>query len=505
MSEYLHGAYADWQADGNRVSAGNESAIVCIGTAPVHTLALASGESYNVNKPVLVRNIAEAKKFFGYNDDWASYTLCEAMHHFFESKGVGPLVLINVLDPTKAAHKASTQTTVNKTPVNNIITIADAGNAILDSVVVQTIVSEGTPATKEKGTDYAISYNSAKKTITINGITNLGTDALAITYDTVDPSGVSNADVIGSTDGLGTNTGIFAVKNVYQLTGVIPAYMIAPGFSSVPAVHAAMYQNSQKVNGHWDMWMFVDLPITDGVTELTMDSAVTWKNTNGYTHENETVYFPMIEGVDGKKYHLSVIAAANFLELLGENEGIPYHSASNTDAPIIKKLWLGTAAAEKVYDDGIINEKLNQNGIASAAFVGGRWAIWGSHAADYDQENADSVNVAETNRMMLFYVCNDFQARRPVNVDQPMTANDIASIVAEEQNRLDALKGMGALIYGEATLDAESLANSDVYSGDFVFEFRVTTTPLAKSLTAIVTWVDDGFSTYFANGETDVG
>ena len=114
------------------------------------------------------------------------------------------------------------------------------------------------------------------------------------------------------------------------------------------------------------------------------------------------------------------------------------------------------------------------------------------------------MNVAETNRMMLYYVSNDFQARRPRDVDQPLTANGIASIVAEEQNRLDALVAMGALSYGAAALSAESLENSDVYSGDFLFEFRVTTVPLAKSLKALVTWVDEGFSTYFATGETEV-
>ena len=504
MSDYLHGAYGDTQANGNRVSVDSESAIVCIGTAPVHTIALGDGESYNVNKPVLVHNIAEAKKYFGYSDDWASYTLCEAMHHFFETKGIGPLVLINVLDPTRAAHKNTEATTVSKTPVNNIITIADAESAILDSVVVKTAPTEGEAQTKVKGTDYSIAYNTNKKTITITGITDLGTSALNITYNTIKADGVTSDDVIGSTDGMGTNTGIFAVKNVYQLTGVIPAYMIAPGFSSIPAIHAAMYQNSQKVNGHWDMWIFADLPIENNGTALTMAAAVTWKNANGYTHDNETVYFPMIEGTDGNKYHLSVIAAANFLELLGDNEGIPYHSASNTDAPIIAKLWMGANSTDKIFDDEIINENLNKNGIASAAFVGGRWAVWGAHAASYNQNDATYVNVAETAMMMLYYVSNDFQARRPVNVDQPMTANDIASIVAEEQNRLDALVAMGALIHGEASLDADSIANSDVYSGDFVFEFRVTTTPLAKSLKAVVTWVDDGFSTYFASGESDV-
>ena len=103
--------------------------------------------------------------------------------------------------------------------------------------------------------------------------------------------------------------------------------------------------------------------------------------------------------------------------------------------------------------------------------------------------------------MMLFYVCNDFQARRPVMVDSPLTRNDIESIVAEEQARLDALVGSGALTYGKATLDAESDNRSDIMNGDWLFDFEVTTTPLAKSLKANVIWVDNGFATYFGVDE----
>ena len=36
-------------------------------------------------------------------------------------------------------------------------------------------------------------------------------------------------------------------------------------------------------------------------------------------------------------------------------------------------------------------------------------------------------------------------------------------------------------------------------NGDFSFAFNVTTTPLAKSLTALVNWTSDGFVTYFAD------
>lgn len=489
MADYKHGAYGVIQAVGSRVADESQGAIVYVGTAPVHNV---EGGANNVNKPIVVNNIAEARKYFGYSDEWDKYTLCEAMHVHLESKGVGPLVFINVLNP--ATHKASDAGTVSKTPENGRVTIPAAQDIILDSVVVKS----GNTA-KIKGTDYAIAYNIEKKTITISELTAgaLGTSALTITYNTVDATAVTTADVIGASDGLGLNTGIFAIKNVYQLTGYIPAYLAAPGFSSVPAVHAAMYQNSVKVNGHWDVYMFVDLPIVNGETPLTLDTAKTYKNGNGYTKENETVFFPLAQGTDGKIYHLSVLAAANFQELLLAQDGIPYKTASNTDCSLIENLYLGASNTGRVYDDSIINEKLNKNGIASAAYVGGRWAIWGCHSADYDQENGDQINVAETNRMMLYYISNDFQHRRTPDVDKPMTANDLQTIIAEEQTRVDALLNIGALTRGVVTLNADAQAKSDIMNGDYSFLFDITTTPLAKSLTAIVNWTDEGFVTYF--------
>lgn len=489
MADYKHGAYGVIQAVGSRVADESQGAIVYVGTAPVHNV---EGGANNVNKPIVVNNIAEARKYFGYSDEWDKYTLCEAMHVHLENKGVGPLVFINVLNP--ATHKASDAGTVSKTPENGRVTIPAAQDIILDSVIVK---SDNT--TKIKGTDYAIAYNIEKKTITISELTAgaLGTSALTITYNTVDASAVTAADVIGTSDGLGLNTGIFAIKNVYQLTGYIPAYLAAPGFSSVPAVHAAMYQNSVKVNGHWDVYMFVDLPIMNSETPLTLDTAKTYKNGNGYTKENETVFFPLAQGTDGKIYHLSVLAAANFQELLLSQDGIPYKTASNTDCSLIENLYLGASNTGRVYDDSIINEKLNKNGIASAAYVGGRWAIWGCHSADYDQENGDQINVAETNRMMLYYISNDFQHRRTPDVDKPMTANDLQTIIAEEQTRVDALLNIGALTRGVVTLNADAQARSDIMNGDYSFLFDITTTPLAKSLTAIVNWTDEGFVTYF--------
>lgn len=494
MAEYLHGAYGQINPVENRVSVDGPAPIVYIGTAPVHTIE--NGANY-VNTPVLVNNIAEARKYLGYSDDWTNYTLCEAMNVHLMRKGTAPLVFINVLDPTKAAHKNATKTTVEKTPVNGAFTIASAGSVINSSIVIKT--TDDTPVTKVRGTDYTVSYNMDKEIITVTELTAgaLGTAALSVEYDTIKPSGVTSADVIGTTDGAGLNTGLYAIYNVYPLTGFVPAYLAAPGFSSDPDVHDVMYQVSKKINGHWDAFIFADLPLTYNSTAITLETAATFKAQHGYNHDNEKVFFPLGDGVDGNKYHLSVLNAANFQELLVDQDGIPYKTASNTDCDLIQGLYLGEANVGRVYDDKIINEKLNKNGIASAAFVGGRWAIWGAHSADYTEDDADYINVAETNKMMLFYISNDFQQRRALDVDKPTTMNDILQIVSEEQTRLDALVNIGALTYGLVTVNAEQMTTADIVNGDWSFAFNVTTTPLAKSLTAVVSWTDQGFITWF--------
>jgi len=496
MAEYpdfKHGTRGEVIADGLSFSRTGDTrqAIVYIGTAPVHQV---EGGAANVNVPILVNNIADARKYLGYSDDWASYTLCEAMHVHFELNNVGPLVFINVLDP--ATRRKATGGSATLTPDNGRVKIVNAEDAILDTLVV---TSGSTPLVK--GTHYTASYDFTKKVINIVEKTKgaLGTDALSITWSKVDPSAVTEADVIGATDEYGLNTGIYAVRNVYNVTGYIPAFLLAPGFASIPNVHNALYLNSLQISKHWNAWMFVDMPIlTTTGDAITLQNAPEWKSANGYNRDNESVFFPLARGTDGKTYHLSVLNAANFQALLIQNDGIPYMSGSNTDCAIIQDLYFSENVVGRVYDDEVINRCLNANGINSAAYVGGRWAIWGMFAASYSQEDGTTINVNDTCLMMLFYLTNDFQHRRNLDIDKPMPVNDLKSIVAEEQTRVDALLGIGALTYGRVQLDASKQARSDVYSGDFRILFNVTNTPLAKSLTAIANWTDDGFEVYYA-------
>lgn len=495
--QFKHGAYGEVVADGVKLANNGKTkqAFVYFGTAPVGQV---EGGAENVGKPIVCSSMSEFKRYLGYSEEWDKYTLCEAAYVHLEQKGVGPVIFVNLLNP--ATHKISTAVSVSLTPVNGRITIANAADIIVDTLVLKTGTGQD-EQTLVKGTDYTVEFDYVKMAVIIKEKTEgaLGQSAVAITYNKMDATAVTNNDIIGSTDNYGLNTGLYTIYNVYNLTGYVPAYLGAPGWSSIPQIHTVLMELSTAITKHWNAWVFVDMPLTSGGSPITLQTAPTWKNNNGYNRDNESVFFPMAKGTDGRKYHLSVLFAANFHELLIQNRGIPYMTASNTACGIIEDLYFGEGAsvAGRVYNDEIINRTLNCNGINSAAFVSGKWALWGMFAGSYDQENATSINVFDTCRMMMYYVTNDFQHRRNIDVDKPMPINTLRSIAAEEQARLDALVGIGALTYGQVAIDTTPEALSDIYGGDFRILFNVTNTPLAKSLTGVAVWTKDGFEVYF--------
>ena len=62
------------------VVAETQSAFVYVGTAPVN---LIRGYAGAVNTPILLRTFDAAKRLVGYSDDWATFTLCEAIQTAF--------------------------------------------------------------------------------------------------------------------------------------------------------------------------------------------------------------------------------------------------------------------------------------------------------------------------------------------------------------------------------------------------------------------------------------
>lgn len=324
MADYIHGAYSNIKSVGTVKSDIAKNAIVYVGTAPVHTVR---GGEKNLNVPVVVENIAQARALFGYSDDWSKYTLCEAMKVHLIDKGVGPIILINVLDVETFSGCRGEDGTTSAKANNGKIILNDAEDIIVDTIQI---------LNKVRYEDYSITYDWNTKTIILQELTEdaFGDSELTINYSTVDATKITDEAVIGSIGDL-NDVGIGAISKVYTHTGYIPSFLCVPRFGSHKAVHDAMTNFTNKVNGHWDVYMLVDMPENSGAKAIGYDEAAKYKKILGFDKQNETVYYPTVRGVDGKMYHLSVLAAANLQEKMLNHDGIPYESASNTEISIV--------------------------------------------------------------------------------------------------------------------------------------------------------------------------
>lgn len=97
---YKHGIYTDRVTNaGSLATRANGTIPVYIGTAPIHKTAdFETNGSERVNTPILINSYREAEKILGYSDDWAKFTLCEAVYaHFMNNKRpIAPIVVINM-------------------------------------------------------------------------------------------------------------------------------------------------------------------------------------------------------------------------------------------------------------------------------------------------------------------------------------------------------------------------------------------------------------------------
>ena len=250
--DYKHGAYGE--LTNSKVSDAQQADVVAayIGTAPVN-LIRGYADANVVNMPIKVANMSDAQAKLGYADDWKAFTLCEAFAQHFDNivGNIGPIYVVNVLDP--ATHKKAEKTTTELTFSNNRAEF-ESSTIILDTFAI---------ADKVEGVDYALEYNFAKGTVVVRMLKDEAAEAVQCSYDTVDTTAVTDADIIGQTTDDGQYTGLHAMKLLYQYHNAVLNMLAAPGWSQIPAVYKAMVSTVQKLNGHWDGFVNADIPLED--------------------------------------------------------------------------------------------------------------------------------------------------------------------------------------------------------------------------------------------------
>ena len=163
----------------------NSGLQVIVGTAPVNLLA---DPAAAVNTPLLANTFKEASAAVGHSDDFAKYTLCDAISASFQVMGVAPVVLINVLDPAKHTTEMKTKSVqVN----DGVAEIEETG------ILLGTLVVKKETAALVANEDYTASFNDdgTVNIALVTGGKGDGATTLTVTGSILDPTKVTAADI----------------------------------------------------------------------------------------------------------------------------------------------------------------------------------------------------------------------------------------------------------------------------------------------------------------------
>lgn len=500
-NEYLYGAYGHIGETVAQSAVQAGTTPVYVGTAPVN-LVRGFADAGVINEPIKLSNMVDAQRKLGYAADWGTFTLCEVMNaHFNNTIGnIGPIYVINVLDPSESKHRKAEETTKQLSFTGGRAEFA-SGTIILDTLTIAK--SEG--GDYAEGTDYAVDYNFTKGTVIITSLIDDSplTGTLTASFYEVDDTAIEDEDIIGGVTASGEYSGLSSIALLYPEQFAVCNLIAAPGWSHSPAVYNAMLTTSQKINGHWDSFVVADLPLVDGSAQAvdTITKAVAWKKNNAFTGERSKVYWP--QGIDnlGNVYHLSTLAVVELMRADFSHNSVPMETCGNKAIPIIKQ-YFGANATNRGFSQQE-GKELTQNGISTAVAWGGEWVLWGDHTAAYTYgADVDPRAIFDVSMRMLMHITNDFQREWSPKIDEPMTRALKDEIINREQEKLDGYVSMGALL-GEPKivfLESEN-STTDIMNGDFRWDIAVTPTPPLKSASVYVAYTDAGFSVYYEGGD----
>lgn len=409
---------------------------VYVGSAPVH---MSAAKTAKLNEPVLAANLAEATAAFGYfaptgtaGSKKHEFTLCEAMDAHFRLGNVGPIVMINVLDPS--SHKTAVATEAHTLGTDGTSTLTHK-HPWPASVVVKV-----SSTAKSLGTDYTFTVNSAGEGVVARVSTGAITAGAAITvdYDYLTPSTVDAEDIIGGVDAATQKkTGLELVSEVFPRLQKVPGQILAPGFSSTSTVAAVMAAKASAINGNFKAMVLTDIP-TGTVAVYT--GAAAWKNTNSYTDKNMIVCWPMAR-LGGVLYNMSTLVAARCMTTDAANDVIPFESPSNKTLPIDD---IALADGTEVVLDRVQAGTLNDNGIVTAINESG-WRCWGNRTAAYPASTDPADTFIPCARMRVWFTAKLILTYGQ-RVDSPMNRRQIDGVVDSLNIEINGLVARGALL-----------------------------------------------------------
>lgn len=431
---------------------------VVIGTAPVN-MAKKDLES---NTPKLVMNYEEAVKHFGFSNDFENYTLSEFIYSQFVLFGVGPVVLINVLDKSK--HKKDGK--VKSLKIEN-----GKGRIAEKGIIPETLVIKNNEKTYKKDVDYTLIFDEEElEVITLSD--EFKASSYTITYSVIDPSLVTKSDIIGGVDvNTSKRKGLELVDEVYTRFGLVPGLILAPGFSKNSDVAAVMKNKANNVNG-----LFRAMALVDCDSELLRDELVTFKNKNNITDKSQALCYPKL-GLGEHIFNFSAQLAGVINRTDYENGSIPYVSPSNKSIQADKTLIKG----EEVFmtlDDA---NYLNSQGIVTALNFNNGWKAWGNRTAAYPGIT-DIKDSFIPIRRMFDWIGNTLTLTYWQKIDNPMNKRLVETVIDSANLWLNGLSAQGVLLGARVEVLKDENPITDLMDGVIRFHVYQTPPPPAREI-----------------------
>lgn len=484
---YKHGVYAEHEKFSGMLGSGGGTVPAYIDTAPIWQLNAAGAADFDyspyIGTPVLLSGYRDAKQKLGYSEAYADFGLCEAMGMHFLLHGTGPIVAVNVADPSK----------LETDEVTAVVTVAGPDGAKIGTLKDSLAAIENITVSELAAGEYTLAYDDdvVKITVTKAGFV-AGT--VTMTYHRVD---VSDTAITAELFTAAVNSLDYCEMKLGQR----PSLLVSPRYSGKPAYHTALIAKAEsKIMEKWETAVLSDIPATKAVNTIAL--AETWKSDNSYISPLDKVFWPQTLE-DEVIYHASTRAAAVLMTVDGDADDVPYISLDNKDS--------GADAA--CLEDGtqvLISEpeanELNEVGITTFNVIRGSLRFWGGHMANYSytEELAGTIGpeyLQDNYIRMGIYLRNYLKYNWLDRIGSPVARRDIDAILASVQQWLNGLVSEGKLLLATIAFQADDNSTSAMASGDFVFNIADTYTPNARSLTFLEHYTADGL-TALTGGES---
>ena len=419
-----------------------------VGLSPVHT----ADHPATPGIPVLCYTWDECLDKLGYADDWDTYNLCELMYSQFQLYGHGPVVFLNLLDPSTMS---SAKTATSYTVLNHKANLGS--KAIKDSNLVVKNGSE----TLVLDTDYSAYFVDGDLIVELlSAGSAYSATTLTISCNAVNPASVDASAVAAAME---------KVELCMSMFGLMPDLIAAPGFSENSAVAAVMATKAHSISGLFRGKAVVDVPCDATSGAVTYDAVLAKKNALAMTDENQIVSWPMC-ALGDKKYHMST-HAIGCMATVDADFGAPYASPSNHSIKI-DRLCLadGTTILLSLQQANY----LNQNGVVTGLNFMSSYKLWGNYTACYPV-NTDVKDYFIPVSRMFDWVANPIIRTFWSQLDKPMTRRFIDSILDSVNIWMNGLTGSGYLLGGRVVMLESENPITNLMAG--IVKFHVYMTP----------------------------